>query len=112
MTDVSAVPVSSEPLPTTAPVAAASVAVPVPTSVVKPKSVVVSAVSLPVELGIAGFGGIIAGLGSFTGALTVAGASDLNSLKAAGIGGGFTALVFFTNSIRNWYGQKYGTPVA
>ena len=68
----------------------------------------VSTVSLPVELGIAGLGGIVAGLGSFTGSLTATSASDWTSLKAGLIGGGFTAVVFFTNSLKNWYSQQYG----
>jgi hypothetical protein len=72
------------------------------------KTVLVSAVSLPVEAAQAALGGVIAGLGTFTGSLTVTSASNTGSLKAAGVGAGFTFLVFFTNSFRNWYSQKYG----
>lgn len=72
------------------------------------KTVLVTAISLPVELGVAALGGIVAGMGTFVGTLTVTSASNPQALKAAGIGAGFTALSFFTNSVKNWYQQKYG----
>lgn len=72
--------------------------------------VAVPAISLPAELAMAGLGGIVAGLGTFVGALTQTSASDTHALQAAGIGAGFTALTFFTNSLRGWFQQRYGIP--
>lgn len=72
------------------------------------RTTVVAAVSLPVELGMALLGGVIAGLGSFVGTATQTNVTDFNQLKTSGIAAGFVALTFFTNSLRNWYGQKYG----
>lgn len=69
------------------------------------ETVSVPKISLGTELATASLGGVIAGLGTFVGALTVTSASNLTSLKAAAIGGGFTVLTFFTNSLKNWYQQ-------
>lgn len=63
-------------------------------------------IKLTTELVQALLGAVIAGLGAFTGALTVASTSDTKALKVAGIGAGFTALTFFTNSLRSWYSQQ------
>ena len=71
------------------------------------KTTLVATISLGSELVKAALGGAIAGLGAFTGALTVTTASDTTSLKAAGIASGFTALVFFTNSLQSWYSQQH-----
>ena len=70
-----------------------------------------NSISLSTELALAGLGGVIAGLGAFTGALSQTTASDTKALASAGIGAGFTALVFFTNSLRNWYNNRNGTSV-
>lgn len=78
----------------------------------KPKvtTVTVQVISLPAEMAMAALGGLIAGLGAFVGALTITTAEDIHAIEAAAIGGGFTAVTFFTNSLRNWYGQRYSTP--
>jgi hypothetical protein len=65
-------------------------------------------VSLPVELGIAGLGGVIAGLGTFVGTSAVTNIASWEAFRASAIGAGFTALTFFTNSLKNWYQQRYG----
>jgi len=75
------------------------------------KTIVVGVVSLPVELGKAALGGLIVGMGTFVGALTVTTASNTTSLKAAGIGAGFTFITFFANSLNNWYQQQGGASI-
>lgn len=72
----------------------------------------VATVSLPTELAYAGLGAFVAGVGSFTGALTVTTASDTKALASAGIAAGITALTFFGNSLRNWLASKPGQVVA
>jgi hypothetical protein len=74
-------------------------------------AVAVPVISLPVELGKATLGGIVAGLGTFVGALTATNANDLGALKSAGIAAGFVAVTFFSNSLNNWYQQRYSTTV-
>lgn len=69
-------------------------------------TVTVPKITLPNELAQATLGGVIAGLGTFVGALTVTSASNLTSLKAAAIGGGFTLVTFFSNSLNAWYKQQ------
>ena len=66
-------------------------------------------IKLTTELAQALLGAVIAGLGTFAGALTAATASDTRALTAAGISAGFIALTFFTNSLRNWYAQQSAT---
>ena len=54
----------------------------------------------------AALGAFVAGVGAFTGALTVATSSDVKAIEEAGIAAGITALTFFGNSLRNWLQQK------
>jgi len=79
----------------------------------KPKytTVAVQVVSLPAELAMAALGGIISGLGAFVGTVTQTNASDAKGLQSAAVAAGFVALTFFTNSLRNWYAQRYAQPV-
>lgn len=63
-------------------------------------------ITLGKELTKATVGAITAGLGAFTGTITLATASDTKALSAAGVAAGFTALVFFSNSLNAWYNQQ------
>ena len=83
----------------------------VPPEVPTAKTVLVPLISLPAEAAQAALGGVLAGMGTFVGSLTVTNASNPQALKAAGIGAGFVAVSFFANSMKNWFQQKYGTAV-
>ena len=63
-------------------------------------------ISLGAELVKAITGGFAAGVGSFTGAITVATASSPKALAAAGIGSGIVFLAFVGNSLNNWLNQQ------
>lgn len=77
----------------------------------KATKVAVNIISLPAELAMASLGGVIAGLGTFVGVNVASAINDPKALESAGISAGFVALTFFANSLRNWFQQKYGTPV-
>jgi len=66
----------------------------------------VPAISLSAEMAKATLGGVITGLAAFAGSLTATSAGDLASLKTAGIAAGYVAVVYFANSLKNWYAQQ------
>jgi hypothetical protein len=75
----------------------------------KGQLVAVKVISLPAELGQALLGAVTAGLGAFVAGLTVTTASNDTALKEAGIAAGITGGLFFVNSLKGWYAQRYGT---
>ena len=63
-------------------------------------------ISLTTELATASLSAFITALGTFTASLTVATASDVKALSAAGIASGIVALTTFGNSLKNWLAQN------
>lgn len=84
----------------TAPVATA------PVSLTSTPSTSPLRISLTTELASAALGAFIAGMGTFTAALTVVTASDVKALETGAIGAGFAALTYFGNSLKNWFQQR------